>query len=135
MARGPKTSSSIVRCSPIRSARHATTSSAIWSTYQLQKGDTLLDVGRWFGLSAKEISDANNHMDWWSPPVGAKVVLPDEHILPDTPRVGFVLNIPEMRLYYYYPSPTGPLHPKAKGKVTPAKFAARQKALRGGVTP
>ncbi len=85
--------------------------------YQLQKGDTLLDVGRWFGLSAKEISDANNHMDWWSPPVGAKVILPDEHILPDTPRVGLVLNIPEMRLYYYYPAPTtgpSPHHSKMK---------------------
>jgi L,D-transpeptidase ErfK/SrfK len=74
--------------------------------YQIQKGDTLLDVGRWFGVSAKEISDANNHMDWWGPPVGAKVILTDEHILPDTPRVGLILNIPEMRLYYYYPSPT-----------------------------
>src|SRR3977135_237456 len=28
-------------------------------TYQLQKGDTLLDVGRWFGVTAKEISHAN----------------------------------------------------------------------------
>jgi lipoprotein-anchoring transpeptidase ErfK/SrfK len=85
--------------------------------YQIQKGDTLLDVGRWYGLSAKEISDANNHKDWWSPPVGTKVILTDEHILPDTPHVGLVLNIPEMRLYYYYPSPTtgpSPHHGKMK---------------------
>jgi lipoprotein-anchoring transpeptidase ErfK/SrfK len=94
--------------------------------YQIQKGDTLLDVGRWYGLSAKEISDANNHMDWWSPPVGTKVILTDEHILPDTPRVGLVLNIPEMRLYYYYPSPTtGPSPHRGKLKkegVTPGEF-------------
>jgi L,D-transpeptidase ErfK/SrfK len=94
--------------------------------YQIQKGDTLLDVGRWFGVSAKEISDANNHMDWWSPPVGTKVILTDEHILPDTPRVGLVLNIPEMRLYYYYPSPTtgaSPHHGKMhKEGVTPPGF-------------
>ena len=94
--------------------------------YQIQKGDTLLDVGRWYGLSAKEISDANNHMDWWAPPVGAKVVLTDEHILPDTPRVGLILNIPEMRLYYYYPSPTtGPSPHRGKLKkegVTPGEF-------------
>jgi hypothetical protein len=93
--------------------------------YQLQKGDTLLDVGRWFGVSAKEISDANNHMDWWAPPVGSRVVLTDEHILPDTPRVGIILNIPEMRLYYYYPSPTtgsSPHHGKMKKEGEPAGF-------------
>lgn len=94
--------------------------------YQIQKGDTLLDVGRWYGLSAKEISDANNHMDWWAPPVGAKIILTDEHILPDTPRVGLVLNIPEMRLYYYYPSPTtgpSPHHGKLKKEgVSPGEF-------------
>jgi L,D-transpeptidase ErfK/SrfK len=96
--------------------------------YQIQKGDTLLDVGRWFGVSAKEISDANNHMDWWGPPVGAKVILTDEHILPDTPRVGLILNIPEMRLYYYYPSPTsGPSPHRSKirlkkDEATPAEF-------------
>jgi LysM repeat protein len=94
--------------------------------YQIQKGDTLLDVGRWYGVSAKEISDANNHMDWWSPTVGTKVILTDEHILPDTPRVGLVLNIPEMRLYYYYPSPTtggSPHHRRTKKDgVTPTGF-------------
>ncbi|HSU92006.1 MAG TPA: hypothetical protein VLI44_11145, partial [Sporolactobacillaceae bacterium] len=92
-------------------------------TYQLQKGDTLLDVGRWFGVTAKEISNANGGIDWWSPPAGKQIILPDEHILPDTPHVGIVLNIPEMRLYYYFPSPTGPIHHKgkdSKGKVTPA---------------
>ena len=61
-----------------------------------------------------------------------QIILPDEHILPDTPRVGIVLNIPEMRLYYYYPSPTGPSIHKPKGKVTPAKFVPGKKHS-GGV--
>jgi L,D-transpeptidase ErfK/SrfK len=72
--------------------------------YKIQPGDTLLDVGRWYGLSAKEVSDANNHIDWWLPPAGKEIVLPTEHILPEGPHTGIVLNIPEMRLYYYYPS-------------------------------
>ena len=76
------------------------------TTYTTQPGDTLLDVGRWYGLSAKEVSDANNHLDWWAPPSGKEIVLPTEHILPEGQRVGVVLNIPEMRLYYFYPSPT-----------------------------
>ncbi|HVN63176.1 MAG TPA: L,D-transpeptidase family protein [Candidatus Binataceae bacterium] len=101
-------------------------------TYQLQKGDTLLDVGRWFGLTAKELSDANGHMDWWSPPVGKKIVLPAEHILPAGPHVGIILNIPEMRLYYYYPSPLG--HYNYKSKLTRASMTSSPHSRRG-VTP
>jgi L,D-transpeptidase ErfK/SrfK len=91
------------------------------TTYRIQPGDTLLDVGRWFGLSAKEISDANGHMDWWLPPAGREVILPTEHILPDSPRAGIILNVPEMRLYYYFPSPAY-VHARArhkKGKLMP----------------
>jgi L,D-transpeptidase ErfK/SrfK len=102
-------------------------------TYQVAKGDTLLDVGRWFGVTAKEISQANGTIDWWSPPAGKQIVLPDEHILPDTQHVGIVLNIPEMRLYYYYPSPTGPL--PRKGKVMPAAFVRGKKKAASGVAP
>ncbi|MGH7986217.1 MAG: L,D-transpeptidase family protein [Candidatus Binataceae bacterium] len=84
------------------------------TTYTLRPGDTLLDVARWYGLSAKEISDANGGMDWWLPPAGKTIILPSEHILPRAPRVGLVLNVPEMRLYYYYPSP---IARRAKGKI------------------
>jgi L,D-transpeptidase ErfK/SrfK len=90
-------------------------------TYKIRKGDTLLDVGRWYGLSAKEISDANNHMDWWGPPVGAEIVLPTAHILPNAPHVGIVMNIPEMRIYYY-PPPSLP-H-RGKHGLTPASYSA-----------
>src|SRR5277367_2413831 len=90
------------------------------TTYTIEKGDTLLDVGRWFGLSAKEISDANGHMDWWLPPPGREVILPTEHILPDAAHSGIIMNVPEMRLYYYYPSPTYVRH--KKGKLTEASY-------------
>ena len=89
-------------------------------SYTIQKGDTLLDVGRWYGLSAREISDANGHMDWWRPPVGTQVVLPTEHILPNGERRGIILNIPEMRIYYYPVSGGG--HHKAK--VTKVAYVA-----------
>ena len=51
---------------------------------------------------------------------------------PNTPRVGIVMNIPEMRIYDDLPSPTGPIH--SKGKVMPAKFVPGKKHS-GGVTP
>lgn len=90
--------------------------------YTIRKGDTLLDVGRWYGVTATEIADANNHIDWWTPPVGRTILLPGEHVLPDGPRVGVVMNIPEMRLYYYYPSPVYP--PRKKGVIHTA-YSAR----------
>src|SRR5579885_2618768 len=90
-------------------------------TYKIRKGDTLLDVGRWYGLSAKEISDANHHMDWWGPPVGATIILPTEHIVPDAPHVGIVMNIPEMRIYYY-PPPAAPR--RGARSLTPASYGA-----------
>jgi L,D-transpeptidase ErfK/SrfK len=88
--------------------------------YKIQPGDTLLDVGRWYGLSAKEVSDANNHLDWWLPPAGKEIVLPTEHILPEGPHTGIVLNIPEMRLYYYPSSIAARRH---RGKLKTISFS------------
>ena len=90
------------------------------TTYRLRSGDTLLDVARWYGLTAKEISDANGHLDWWLPPAGKDIDLPTERILPEGPRVGLVLNIPEMRLYYFY-APGSEKRGK-HGKITPASY-------------
>lgn len=92
-------------------------------TYTIRKGDTLLDVARWYGLSPTEVSNANNHMDWWSPPVGKLIVIPTEHILPATPHAGIVMNIPEMRLYYYYPTPVGGRRRIGKAKFTHTAYA------------
>jgi L,D-transpeptidase ErfK/SrfK len=88
------------------------------TTFTTEKGDTLLDIGRWYGLSAREISDANGHIDWWAPPPDRQIILPTERILPEGPRVGIVMNIPEMRIYYYYP-PTGVAH---RGKLSTAAY-------------
>jgi L,D-transpeptidase ErfK/SrfK len=90
-------------------------------TYTVRKGDTLLDVARWYGLSPTEVSNANHHMDWWSPPAGKLIVIPTEHILPAAPHAGIVMNIPEMRLYYYYPTPVG--RRRRTGKATFAHTA------------
>src|SRR5579875_3284628 len=93
-------------------------------TYKLKKGDTLLDVGRYYDLSGKEVSDANGHMDWWLPPVGREIILPSQHILPAGPRKGIVMNIPEMRIYYY---PT-PVALKGRGKHKKTVVAAAETA-------
>lgn len=63
--------------------------------------DTLLDIARRHGLGYDEMVHANPGLDRWAPGDGTPVVLPTRYILPDAPREGLVLNIAELRLYYY----------------------------------
>ena len=73
--------------------------------YQVADGDTFLDIARRFGLGYNEMVDANPGTDPWVPDPGRSLVVPSEWILPRTEYEGLVLNIPEMRFYYYIPSP------------------------------
>lgn len=93
-----------------------------FTNYKIERGDTLLDIGRWYGLSGTEIADGNGHIDWWAPPAGREVVLPTEHILPEGAKTGIVMNIPEMRIYYFYPPPVRAR--RHRGKLTPAAFSS-----------
>jgi L,D-transpeptidase ErfK/SrfK len=63
--------------------------------------DTLLDIARRNGIGQEEIVLANPEVDRWLPGEGAEVVIPSRYVLPDSPREGLVLNLPEMRLYYF----------------------------------
>jgi len=69
--------------------------------------ETLADVARQFGIGHEEIRLANPDVDFWLLPDDVRVLLPRRHILPEAPRDGLVLNVPEMRLYYY-PRACGP---------------------------
>ena len=63
--------------------------------------DTLVDIGRRFNVGYEELKLANPGVDPWIPGDGTLVVIPSRYVLPDTPRTGIVLNLAEMRLYYY----------------------------------
>jgi L,D-transpeptidase ErfK/SrfK len=69
--------------------------------------DTLSDVARRFGVGWEAIKLANPRIDPWLPGAGTRVAVPTEHVLPDAPREGLVLNLPEMRIYYYPPARPG----------------------------
>jgi L,D-transpeptidase ErfK/SrfK len=66
-----------------------------------KREDTLLDIARRFDLGYSEIVSANPGVDVWLPGVGQRVVVPTRFILPDAPRQGIIINLAEMRLYYY----------------------------------
>ncbi len=63
--------------------------------------ETLLDIARRYDLGYEDIKLANPGVDTWIPGQNMPVVLPTRYILPDGPRKGIVINIAEMRLYYY----------------------------------
>lgn len=69
--------------------------------------DTLSDVARAHHVGYEEIVRANPQVDPWLPGEGTRVIIPQQYILPSAPRRGLVLNLPEMRLYYYPPPPRG----------------------------
>lgn len=63
--------------------------------------DTLLDIGRRHGIGFEAMRMANPGVDLWMPGEGTEVVIPTRFILPPGPREGLVINLPEMRMYYY----------------------------------
>ncbi len=66
--------------------------------------DTLLALGREYGVGYEEIRRANPGVDVWLPGEGTEIVIPTRFILPNAPREGVVINLAEMRLYYYPPA-------------------------------
>jgi L,D-transpeptidase ErfK/SrfK len=70
----------------------------------VQNGESLGDVGRRYDMGVYEMLEANPGLDPWVPKPGSRVVIPAKFILPAGPRNGLVLNLAEMRLYYYHPN-------------------------------
>jgi L,D-transpeptidase ErfK/SrfK len=73
--------------------------------HQVKVGDkeTLLDIAREFGLGYNQIVAANPGIDPWVPPKGGLVNVPRALLLPrDRLSSGVVVNLAEMRLYYFF---------------------------------
>ena len=68
---------------------------------QSRENDTLPDIARHFGLGYNDITAANAGISPWIPAANSRVLLPLQFILPDAPRKGIVLNVANMRMFYY----------------------------------
>ena len=108
-------------------------------SYRPTKGDTFFDLARYFDLGYNEIILANPGADEWTPErSGDPIEVPTEWVLPCCRYEGIVVNIPEMRLYYYPPRaknqrPTVITFPVGLGRVewqTPkGKFKITEKTV------
>lgn len=56
-----------------------------------------------YGQGLSNMLEANPNVDVFLPKSGSTLVIPQQLILPDTVRRGIVVNVAEMRLYYYPP--------------------------------
>lgn len=63
--------------------------------------DTLIHLARNNDLGFVELRAANPELDPWIPGAGAMITLPKKHLLPDAPREGVVINLADMRIYYF----------------------------------
>lgn len=63
--------------------------------------ETLIDIARRHNIGYEEIRMANPDVSLWVPGEGTEVVIPAQYILPPAPREGVVVNLSELRLYYY----------------------------------
>jgi L,D-transpeptidase ErfK/SrfK len=72
--------------------------------YTIKEKDTFLDVARDYDLGFNEMEALYPKIDPWVPPRGMKVLIPSQWILPSTKKFGLVINVPEMRLYYFLKS-------------------------------
>lgn len=70
---------------------------------KVHQGDSLSTIGREFDIGGYEMVEANPGVDFSNPKPGKRLVVPSRFILPDGPRKGIVVNLAEMRLYYYHP--------------------------------
>jgi L,D-transpeptidase ErfK/SrfK len=102
------------------------------------KEDTLTDIARRFNVGYEEIVRANPKVDPWIPGEGTEIIVPTQFVLPNAKREGIVINVPQMRLFYFPPAKKGEpqmvyTHPIGIGRVgwaTPqgtTKVVRRQK--------
>lgn len=99
-------------------------------TGYVKSGDEAAEIAKAYDIGFNEIQNANPDINMNRRfASGKKVIIPTQHLLPDAaPRKGIVINLPEMRMYYYtnnevltYPigiGKAGKTIPIASSKVT-----------------
>jgi len=70
-------------------------------THRTTVDDSLLDLARKYDVGYVAMIAANPVLDPWVPGAGKDILLPTQHLLPQAPHEGIVINIAEMRLYYF----------------------------------
>lgn len=84
--------------------------------YGARYEDTLHEIARQFDFGYVELRAANPTVDPYVPGEGTAIVLPGLHVYPDAPRSGVVINLAELRLYWFPPDAPPETHPIGIGR-------------------
>jgi L,D-transpeptidase ErfK/SrfK len=71
--------------------------------HTVRPGENLSTIGRQYDIGGYEMKEANPGVSYLHPPAGKNLTIPSRFILPNTKREGIVVNLAEMRLYFYHP--------------------------------
>lgn len=63
--------------------------------------DTFVRLARRYDVGYEELRQANPDVDPWLPGEGTQIVIPTQYVLPRAERRGIIVNVPELRLYYF----------------------------------
>ncbi|MSR15059.1 MAG: hypothetical protein EXR86_10965 [Gammaproteobacteria bacterium] len=69
--------------------------------------DTIADIARTYSQGYREMRMANPSVDPWLAGDDTEIVVPSLYVLPDVPREGVTVNVPEMRFYHFLPAKNG----------------------------
>jgi L,D-transpeptidase ErfK/SrfK len=98
----------LLTISPVSSAevypyREGETVIGYVQTYKANNNESLIEIARKYDLGYNEIADANPDLEPFVPGEGTSIEIPTSWILPDvTSYEGIVINLSEMRLYYFF---------------------------------
>ena len=79
--------------------------------------DTFVALSNQYNVGYEALRRANPGVDAWLPGEGTKIVIPDRLVLPRAPHRGIVVNVAELRLYYF-PAVSGPVPEGVDPKAT-----------------
>ncbi|MCG6401610.1 L,D-transpeptidase family protein [Vibrio fluvialis] len=69
----------------------------------IEKGETLSDIAKRYDVGFLALMAANKGVDPFLPQEGFVLTIPSQIILPKVPYEGIVVNLAELRLYYFEP--------------------------------
>jgi len=70
-------------------------------THIVKPNETFASIAHDFDICQYELVESNPHVNPKNPLVGTVLIIPSRYILPNTPREEMVINLAELRLYYY----------------------------------
>lgn len=68
----------------------------------VKEGEYFDPIARQYGVGMLALMASNPGVDPFLPEVGTRLVIPTQMILPDLPRKGIIINLAELRLYYFH---------------------------------